>query len=148
MKASDEWNHPRTFRAAGAARSTAASAALPRRHNRAVCQRIPAAGFGARARKRDPARAMRQAKHPGWKPPSSAPDEYRLYESGRKGRLPRRTLTASWSPCVQRVIWGRQRWQGQSSATPWSVLHRVLPKRILKANPAERTIRALPGTSE
>ena len=74
-----------------------------------ACQRILAAGFGARARRRDPARAMRQAKHAGWKPPSSAPDEYNAYESGRKGRLPRRTLTASWTPCIQRVIRGRQR---------------------------------------
>ena len=35
MKASDEWNHPRTFRAARAARSTAASAALHPGRNRA-----------------------------------------------------------------------------------------------------------------
>ena len=35
QKASDEWNHPRTFRADRDARSIAASAALPRRRNRA-----------------------------------------------------------------------------------------------------------------
>ena len=59
-----------------------------------------------------------------------------------------RTLTASWSPCIQTVIWGRQRAHGQPSAIRWSDFHRPRPKRILMASPTGRFVSAAPGPAE
>ena len=68
-----------------------------------------------------------------------APAENRAKASGRNGRFPSRTFTASWRPCIQTTRDGRHRRHGHPSDRPCRPVQRVLPKRIRRDIRTRRT---------
>src|SRR5438046_7344842 len=68
-----------------------------------------------------------------------APAENRAKASGRSGRFPSRTFTASWRPCIQTTREGRHRRHGHRSDRPCRPVQRVLPKRIRRDIRTRRT---------